>query len=263
MKKLRLETGGHLASNDDLMHLEQKTTSLVEVIFKTVLKNPGISYKLYGGEISEDATEGTLKVTEGAIFHGKEFYLVKAQSIPLQSGTSYGFKITSNPDAPGTKVIYASGSEVTPHQDKVMSLVYNDFDLEASVLQLFNFKHLIPDHKWQGSKLSLERPDGNYGTPVDLRGPQGPEGRPGIQGIQGIPGVQGRPGDQGPKGEKGDRGDTRPPGSNANLRFQRVVKGFMDVNQYQDFLEFEYNDGSLVRKVYLAAVISSNNSFPG
>lgn len=212
MKKLNIETGGHLASNDDLMHLEKKTTSLVEVIFKAMLRNPQVSYKLYGCQVSEDTTEGMLKVTEGAIFHQKEFFLVKAQSIPLQTGTPYGFKITDNPDAPGTKVIYATGTEVTPHQDQVMALTYEDFDLANDTLEQFSFKHLTPSHQWNGSFLSLELPDGSFGTPVDLRGPRGPEGKQGIQGIQGVQGTPGRQGVRGIQGKQGESGDPGPQG---------------------------------------------------
>lgn len=173
MKKLNIETGGHLASNDDLMHLEKKTTSLVEVIFKAMLRNPQVSYKLYGCQVSEDTTEGMLKVTEGAIFHQKEFFLVKAQSIPLQTGTPYGFKITDNPDAPGTKVIYATGTEVTPHQDQVMALTYEDFDLAGDTLEQFSFKHLTPNHQWSGTQLRFELPSGIWGPFIDLKGAQG------------------------------------------------------------------------------------------
>ncbi|HAS45884.1 MAG TPA: hypothetical protein DCS93_35710 [Microscillaceae bacterium] len=173
MKKLGIENGGHLASNDDLMHLEKKTTDIVEVIFRSMLKNPQVSYKLYGCTVSEDVAEGTLKVTEGAIFHQKEFYLVTAQSIPLQTGGAYGFKITDNPNAPGTKVIYASGSEVTPHQDQVMILTYEDFDLAGASLEQFSFKHLTPSHEWSGTQLRFEFPSGNWGPFVDLKGPKG------------------------------------------------------------------------------------------
>jgi len=224
MKKLNIETGGHLASNDDLMHLEKKTTSLVEVIFKAMLRNPQVAYKLYGCEVSEDTTGGRLKVTEGAIFYQKEFFLVAAQSIPLQTGGIYGFKITDNPDAPGTKVIYASGAEVTPHQDKVMVLAYDDFDLAANALEQFNFKHLTPKHLWQGTSLSFEQPDGSFGPQVDLRGPkgeqgkegkegpQGKEGREGPRGLTGAKGADGLPGRPGPQGLRGPQGKQGPQG---------------------------------------------------
>jgi len=264
MEKLKIETGGHLASNDDLMHLEKKTTSLVEVIFRSMLKNPQVSYKLYGCQVSEDVAEGTLKVTEGAIFHQKEFYLVAAQSIPLQVGKVYGFQITDNPDAPGIKVIYASGTEVTPHQDKVMVLTYTDFDLTGSALEQFNFKHLTPDHLWSGTKLSLERPDGTWGPQVDLQGPKGDKGdRPGHQwsGTQlRIQNTDGSWGNfvnlKGQKGDKGDQGNIGPAGDNANLTFQQVVRGFISPVSSHDFLEFEYNDGTTVRKVYMVAALT-------
>ena len=31
----------------------------------------------------------------------------------------------------------------------------------------------IPDHKWDGTKLSFEKPDGTFDKPVDLQGPPG------------------------------------------------------------------------------------------
>lgn len=34
----------------------------------------------------------------------------------------------------------------------------------------------MPDHKWSGTKLSFEKPDGSWGKAVDLEGPVGPPG---------------------------------------------------------------------------------------
>ena len=265
MKKLNIETGGHLASNDDLMHLEKKTTHLVEVIFKAMLRNPQISYKLYGCQVSEDVAEGTLKVTAGAIFHQKEFFLVKAQSIPLQAGSAlYGFKITDNPDAPGTKVIYATGTEVTPHQDKIMILTYTDFDLADTTLEQFNFKHLTPNHLWSGTKISFEQPDGTWGPSVDLRGPQGLIGnRPAHQWSGTQLRIQNSNGSwgswvnlKGQKGDKGNPGAVGPAGDNANLKYLRTVRGFIERTTSHDFLEFQYDDGTTTRKVYMVATLS-------
>ncbi|NBN62766.1 hypothetical protein [Pannonibacter tanglangensis] len=44
----------------------------------------------------------------------------------------------------------------------------------------------IPGHEWTGTSLRLRNPDGQLGTPVDLRGPAGPQGAPGPQGVPGI-----------------------------------------------------------------------------
>jgi len=265
MKKLDIETGGHLASNDDLMHLEAKTTNLVEVIFKAMLRNPQVAYKLYGCEVSEDTTEGTLKVSEGAIFYQREFYLVAAQSIPLQVGTPFGFKIIDNPDSPGTKVIYASGAEVIPHQDQVMSLTYGDFDLASDTLEQFNFKHLTPSHQWQGTQLSFELPDGSFGTSVDLRGERGPQGIPGIsgqrgergeQGIKGDQGIPGQRGERGFKGDKGDKGDRGDQGQRGIQGLQGIQGPFGPMPDHEwrgQVIRFQKPNGSWGEWVYLGA----------
>ena len=65
----------------------------------------------------------------------------------------------------------------------------------------------MPAHKWNGTKLSFQDPDGEYGAEVDLVGPAGPQGKQGIQGPQGEPGQQG---EQGPQGEVGPQGPPVP-----------------------------------------------------
>ena len=65
----------------------------------------------------------------------------------------------------------------------------------------------MPAHKWNGTKLSFQGPDGEYGAEVDLVGPQGPQGE---QGIQGIQGVKGDTGAQGPQGDPGPQGPAVP-----------------------------------------------------
>ncbi|OUL98558.1 hypothetical protein [Variovorax sp. JS1663] len=37
----------------------------------------------------------------------------------------------------------------------------------------------MPDHRWVGTELQFEKPDGEWGTRVDLRGPKGERGRGG------------------------------------------------------------------------------------
>ena len=80
----------------------------------------------------------------------------------------------------------------------------------------------MPDHQWDGTKLALERPDGTFGSYVNLKGepgetgpqgphgdlgPQGPEGPKGETGNQGPPGPQGAQGPEGPQGPVGPKGD--------------------------------------------------------
>ena len=63
-----------------------------------------------------------------------------------------------------------------------------------------------PEHKWAGTKLAFQNPDGSWADPVNLigaQGVQGPEGPTGPQGIQGPAGAQGPAGPQGAAGPKG------------------------------------------------------------
>lgn len=63
-----------------------------------------------------------------------------------------------------------------------------------------------PEHKWAGTTLAFQNPDGSWADPVDLigaQGVQGPEGPIGKQGIQGPVGPQGPAGPQGEAGPKG------------------------------------------------------------
>lgn len=64
-----------------------------------------------------------------------------------------------------------------------------------------------PKHRWAGTTLSFENPDGTWATPTDLKGPQGIQGPEGPIGPQGI---QGPVGQQGPRGEIGPRGPAGP-----------------------------------------------------
>ena len=58
----------------------------------------------------------------------------------------------------------------------------------------------MPGHKWQGTILQFQNPDGSYEIGVNLQGP------PGIQGVKGDAGPLG------PQGQKGDTGPQGPPG---------------------------------------------------
>ena len=68
-------------------------------------------------------------------------------------------------------------------------------------------------HKWTGSTLAFENPDGTWAAGADLQGPQGvqgPEGPVGKQGVAGPAGVQGPQGPQGLQGAQGVAGTTPP-----------------------------------------------------
>jgi hypothetical protein len=54
-----------------------------------------------------------------------------------------------------------------------------------------------PDHKWDGTRLRFEKPDGSWGEWVDLLGPRGERGYPGSPGAPGPRGPQGPPGEGG------------------------------------------------------------------
>lgn len=41
----------------------------------------------------------------------------------------------------------------------------------------------MPAHRWKGTQLQFERPDGEWGESVDLQGDKGPPGRDGIGGV--------------------------------------------------------------------------------
>ena len=40
----------------------------------------------------------------------------------------------------------------------------------------------MPDHEWSGTKLRFQKPDGEWGKFVQLRGPKGDAGNPGTSG---------------------------------------------------------------------------------
>lgn len=65
-----------------------------------------------------------------------------------------------------------------------------------------------PAHRWNGTKLQFDNPDGTPGELVDLQGPQGVQGEQGPIGPQGETGPEGPTGPAGPQGPKGDKGDT-------------------------------------------------------
>lgn len=65
-----------------------------------------------------------------------------------------------------------------------------------------------PAHRWDGTKLQFDNPDGTAGEFVDLQGPQGVQGVQGPIGPQGETGPEGPTGPTGPQGPKGDKGDT-------------------------------------------------------
>ena len=66
-----------------------------------------------------------------------------------------------------------------------------------------------PEHKWAGTKLAFQNPDGSWADPVNLIGAQG------VQGPEGPIGKQGPVGPQGPAGPQGVAG---PKGTSLNLK---------------------------------------------
>ena len=92
---------------------------------------------------------------------------------------------------------------------------------------------LKPKHRWAGTKLQFELPDGSWGTLVDLRGQDGTNGTNGINGakgdkgdsgadgLKGDTGLTGLKGDKGERGEQGLKGDT-------GLKGDKGDQGFVD-----------------------------------
>ena len=93
----------------------------------------------------------------------------------------------------------------------------------------------MPAHKWEGTSLSFENPDGSYGAAVNLIGPAGPKGE------TGATGATGPKGDPGAQGEPGARGETGPAGAEG----QQGPKGDMPAHQWTGTkLAFQNPDGS-------------------
>ena len=75
------------------------------------------------------------------------------------------------------------------------------------------------EHRWEGTQLTLQNPDGTWGEWVNLqgsqgiRGPEGPQGSAGPQGIAGPVGSKGSQGETGPMGPQGLQGIAGPVGS--------------------------------------------------
>jgi hypothetical protein len=97
-------------------------------------------------------------------------------------------------------------------------ILWVDFTLKAVFPSLFEEGGepvAVPAHQWDGTKLYFQNPDGTWGEPVDLLGPQGPQGNLGPKGDQGPKGEKGDTGPrgaQGPTGPQGPKGDTGPQG---------------------------------------------------
>ena len=231
MKVLNIETGGHLNSNDDLIHLQSAFQEGFEALFKMLLQNPGNSHKLFGCDLTVDASNAS--TTEGVIFYQNEFFLVDAHSIPVVESGALGWKIEEVFDS-NNPVVYASGASVRPHITRKMLLVYDTYDVEESALTLFNLKHLTPDHEWDGTQLRFENTDGTWGDFVDLKGEQGEQG---LQGEQGIQGIQGLPGAD---------------GSDSNLSYGGVVSN----EEFQSeipkrWFVLNYDDGTNTETLYI------------
>jgi hypothetical protein len=74
-------------------------------------------------------------------------------------------------------------------------------------------------HRWEGTQLTLQNPDGTWGEWANLqgeqgiRGPEGPQGSAGPQGVAGPEGSKGSQGETGPRGLQGLQGIAGPVGS--------------------------------------------------
>lgn len=71
----------------------------------------------------------------------------------------------------------------------------------------------MPEHRWDGTKLQFENPDGNWGQAVDLQGPAGPPGAVGFIGGGSSGNGSGAQGPQGPQGDTGPQGSVGPQGA--------------------------------------------------
>ena len=68
-----------------------------------------------------------------------------------------------------------------------------------------------PRHKWEGTRIRFQQPDGTWGSAMELRGQAGPRGRkgnPGLDGLDGRDGALGDPGEDGINGANGSMGNT-------------------------------------------------------
>lgn len=95
-------------------------------------------------------------------------------------------------------------------------------EITSAALIIGDNDSFIPEHRWEGTALQWQRPDGTWAPAIDLKGEPGEPGEPGPQGLQGLQGpqgtigLQGEPGQPGPKGDKGDKGDPGAPGVPGN-----------------------------------------------
>jgi hypothetical protein len=92
-------------------------------------------------------------------------------------------------------------------------------------------------HRWEGTQLMLQNPDGTWGERVNLQGAQGlrgPEGSQGSAGPQGLAGPEGSKGSQGETGSRGlqglqgvagPQGPKGDPGNIGNIKAPKSLKG--------------------------------------
>lgn len=155
---------------------------------------------------------------------------VPVGTAPQENDTTYWVKIGAKGEKGDTGATGATGPQGPPGADGA--------DGEQGP------KGDMPGHKWTGTVLAFQGPDGEYADGVDLVGPQGPAGPGGADGAQGpkgdMPahqwtgtklafqnpdgsygtavdlvgpqGPQGKRGIQGPQGEPGQQGEQGPQG---------------------------------------------------
>jgi len=104
-------------------------------------------------------------------------------------------------------------------------------------------------HRWEGTQLMLQNPDGTWGEGVNLqgaqglRGPEGPQGSAGPQGLAGPEGSKGSQGETGSRGLQGLQGVAGPqgpkgdPGNIGNIQAPKSLKG-------KKIMVFDWLDGS-------------------
>lgn len=155
---------------------------------------------------------------------------VPAGIAPQENDTTYWVKIGAKGEKGDTGATGATGPQGPPGADGADGAQGPKGDM--------------PGHKWTGTVLAFQDPDGEYADGVDLVGPQGPAGPAGADGVQGVKGdmpahkwngtklsfqdpdgeygaevdlvgpagPQGKQGIQGIQGEKGEQGEQGPQG---------------------------------------------------
>jgi uncharacterized protein YjbI with pentapeptide repeats len=107
-------------------------------------------------------------------------------------------------------------------------------------------------HRWEGTQLTLQNPDGTWAVGVNLRGPQGDTGSRGTQGVQGITGPTG------PRGPQGAPGSISAQGYDISMLFAMARGDWSNQN-------FDGKDlsGSVIRQLLGKKEVVHDSSFVG